>query len=44
MRPAVCSAEMIERLRIVARSSVDAARMSANAERNRQLSRDGAAP
>ena len=40
-RPAVCSAEVMERLRIMARSSVVAARMLANGERNRQLSRGG---
>ena len=43
-RPAVCTAEVMERLRIMARTSVVAARMLANAERNRQLSRGGAAP
>ena len=40
-RPAVC---LMERLRIMTRSSVVAARMLATEERNRQLSRGGAAP
>ena len=43
-RPAVCTAEVMERLRIMAKTSVVAVRMLANAERNRQLSRGGAAP
>ena len=43
-RLAVCTAEVVERFRIMARASVVAARMLANAERNRQLSRGGAAP
>ena len=43
-RPAVCTAEVMERLRIMARTSVVAARMLANEERNRQLSRGGGAP
>ena len=43
-RLADSSAEAIERLRLMARHSVVAARMLANAERNRQLSRVGAAP
>ena len=43
-RPAVCTAEVMERPRIMARTSVTAARMLANEERNRQLSRSGAAP
>ena len=43
-RIAVCTAEVTERLRIMARTSVVAARMLANEERNRQLSRGGAAP
>ena len=43
-RPAVCTAEVMERLQILARTSVVAARMLANEERNRRLSRGGAAP
>ena len=43
-RLAIRSAEMMERLRLMARSSVVAARILAKEERNRQLSRDGAAP
>ena len=43
-RLAECSAEVIERLRVMARHSLSAARMLARAERNQQLSRDGAAP
>ena len=43
-RPAECSAEVIKRLRVMARPSLIAARMLARAERNQQLSRDGAAP
>ena len=42
--PAVCSSEVMERLRIMARSCVVAARMLANEERNGRLSRGGAAP
>ena len=43
-RPAACSAEVIERLGVLARHSLIAAKMLARAERNQQLSRDGAAP
>ena len=37
-RPADCPAEVIERLRVMARHSLIAARMLARAERNQQLS------
>ena len=42
-RFAECSAGVIERLRVMARHSLIAARMLARSERNQQLSWDGAA-
>ena len=43
-RLADCSAEVAERLKVMARHSLIAARMLARAERNQQLSRGGFAP